>query len=228
MNHCPYKIVCFSWAYSFHTLPNVWRCFNGLELFEVSTTTNQTQDGSWCRQSTWCIIRVHYGNPWTNQHRMDFQFSWRCSHQMFWNFRFGAVYSLAPVLFLAAYFNPKRMDIKTMESLFSTLRLWCVLGAQLNPRPVCFKCLNPIYISANLCSTPALPSFAIHGFPPHLAFLQPQELVLNPGHRHCRQPDPGRSTLQIQYIKWPAVVVGRFNTAFLWLCWFVPGPGAQF
>lgn len=140
------------------------------------------------------------------------------AHMMFWNFRFGAVSSLAPVLFLAAYFNPKRMDIKTMQFLFSTLRLWCVLGAQLNPRPVCFKCLNPIYISANLCSTPALSSFAIHGFPPHLAFLQPQELVLNPGHRHCRQPDPGRSTLQIQYIKWPAVVVGRFNTAFLWLC----------
>jgi hypothetical protein len=36
------------------------------------------------------------------------------AHMMFWNFRFGAVSSLAPVLFLAAYFNPKRMDIKTM------------------------------------------------------------------------------------------------------------------
>ena len=40
VNHCPYKIVCFSWGYPFHTLPNVWRCFNGLELLEVSTTTS--------------------------------------------------------------------------------------------------------------------------------------------------------------------------------------------
>lgn len=34
------------------------------------------------------------------------------AHMMFWNFRFGAVTSLAQ-MFLVAYFNPKRMDIET-------------------------------------------------------------------------------------------------------------------